>query len=163
MIPFVARVKPGHARVLHQFSRFLVVGGISFAVDYGLYMLLLNWVPYLLASSISFTVSLVLNYVLTLKFVFRARQGRSIAKEFVAFLGLSVIALALNQAVLFIAVGVLGMDALAGKIVATAFVLVFNFITRKLLIERGPASSPKRIVRAALLDEPARVSDRLAS
>jgi putative flippase GtrA len=125
-------------RILMQFARFLVVGLLSFAVDYGLYVLLFQvfGVPYLLASTISFTLSLVLNYVLSLKFVFQSRPGRNIAVEFAIYVGLNIVALGLNQLILFVSVEMLGATPLIGKLIATAIVLIYNFISRKLLIER---------------------------
>lgn len=140
--------RPGGSR-LHrlfwQFARFLVVGGISFAVDYGLFVLLFHnfGVQYIVASTISFTLSLILNYVLTLKFVFEAKPGRSIALEFAIYIGLNIVALGLNQLILFVSVDTFGISPLVGKLIATAVVLVYNFISRKLLIERlgGPAPS----------------------
>ncbi|WP_396643575.1 GtrA family protein [Microbacterium sp.] len=125
-------------RLAWQFTRFLIVGLASFAFDYGLFFVLYTYVgvQYILASTISFSLSLVLNYVLSLKFVFVAKPGRNIAREFAMFIGLSVIALGLNQLILFISVDGLGASPLVGKLIATAVVLVYNFISRKLLIER---------------------------
>lgn len=121
-----------------QFAKFLVVGGLSFAVDYGLFLLLHRvGVQYVVASTISFSVSLVLNYVLTLRYVFEARADRNAAKEFLLYLGLNAIALGLNQLILFASVDGLDLSPALGKIVATAVVLVYNFISRKLLIERS--------------------------
>lgn len=127
--------------------RFLVVGMLSFAVDYGLYAILLNWLQYVLASSISFSVSLILNYILTLSFVFKASPGRNIAREFVYFLGLNIIALGLNQLVLFASVALFGASEFVGKIIATAIVLMYNFVSRKLLIERSAAPRTRRTRR----------------
>ena len=125
-------------RLLWQFTRFLIVGLISFTVDYGVFVLLLNvfGVQYVLASTVSFCLSLVLNYVLTLKFVFEAKPGRSLAKEFAVYLGLNIVALGLNQLILVVTVSAFGASPLIGKLIATAVVLVYNFISRKLLIER---------------------------
>jgi putative flippase GtrA len=130
---------PRARRLLWQFLRFLVVGLVSFAFDYGLFFVLVTYggVQYVLASTISFTSSLVLNYVLTLKFVFAARPGRNLAKEFAVYLVLNIVALGLNQAILFLSVDVLGASPLVGKLIATAVVLVYNFVSRKLLIERA--------------------------
>lgn len=124
--------------LISQFARFLVVGLASFAVDYGLFVLLFHTfsVQYIVASTISFSISLVLNYILTLKFVFEARPGRRIFHEFAAYIGLNIIALGLNQLILYLSVDLLGMSPFVGKLVATALVLVYNFISRKLLIER---------------------------
>ncbi|WP_448257946.1 GtrA family protein [Microbacterium aurum] len=137
-------LSPRSIRVLHQFGRFLVVGLLSFAVDYGVYLLLLTWLQYIVASSISFATSLVVNYVLTLRFVFIAHPGRSVAKEFASFVGLNVVALGLNQLILFLAVSYGGTSEPAGKVIATAVVLVYNFISRKLLIERAASSATLR-------------------
>lgn len=126
-------------RLLWQFTRFIVVGLVSFAFDYGLFFILYHYfgVQYIVASTISFSLSLVLNYILTLKFVFEAKEGRSVAKEFSLYVGLNIIALGLNQGILFLTVDGLGASPLIGKLVATAVVLVYNFISRKLLIERS--------------------------
>ena len=137
-------------RLLWQFARFLVVGLFSFAVDYGLFVILFDslGVQYIVASTISFSVSLILNYFLTLRFVFESKPGRNFAKEFAMYVGLNIIALGLNQAILFVTVDALGISPFIGKLIATAVVLVYNFISRKLLIERSSTprtAAPDRI------------------
>lgn len=124
--------------IVVQFARFLVVGGLSFTIDYGLFLALHHGfgVQYLVASSISFAISVVLNYVLTRRYVFDSGDDSNVAVEFMLYLGLNVIALALNQAILFLAVDQMGLAPALGKIVATFVVLVYNFISRKALIER---------------------------
>ena len=62
-----------------QFARFAVVGTSTFFIDYALLMVLsqlLGMNP-VLAGAISFTVSLVLNYLLSMRFVFTRRQDIS--------------------------------------------------------------------------------------
>ncbi|MDN3495386.1 GtrA family protein [Planococcus sp. APC 4015] len=134
----------GMRRLMWQFARFLVVGVFSFAFDYGLFFILFQFfgVQYIVASTISFSLSLVLNYFLTLKFVFVAQPGRNVAKEFAIYIGLNIGALGLNQLILFLSVDLLGTSPLVGKLIATAVVLVYNFISRKLLIERSSGARP---------------------
>ena len=127
-----------------QFARFLVVGILSFSLDYGLFVLLYRVfeVQYVVASTISFSLSVVLNYVLTRKFVFAVNPERNVGIEFVLYLGLNVVALGLNQLILVLAVDALGFSPLIGKLIATAVVLVYNFISRKLLLERPARQRP---------------------
>ena len=61
--------------LLAQFGRFLVVGGISFSVDFGLFTVLYGLgVPHLIASATSFSTSVVLNYILSRRYVFEAQE-----------------------------------------------------------------------------------------
>lgn len=137
------RAAPAGMRPLvAQFAKFLVVGGISFSLDYGLFVILYNvfGVYYILSSTISFATSVVLNYVLSRKYVFEIREDRSVAREFAFYAVLNVIALFLNQVILYASVDYLSFSPPVGKIIATAVVLVYNFVSRKLLLERPPST-----------------------
>ena len=126
-----------------QFLRFLVVGGISFSVDFGLFTLLFaGGVPHLLASATSFSLSVILNYVLSRRFVFEANENVSVAREFILYVLLNIIALGLNTVVLYVCSDLGSLNPLLGKIVATAVVLVYNFVSRKLLLERMGGPTP---------------------
>lgn len=121
-----------------QFFKFAIVGALSFSIDYGLFLLFYKVfeINYLVSSSTSFAISLIINYILTLRFVFVTNTKRNHVREFTYYIGLNFIALGLNQLILFISVEQLAQSPLVGKIIATAVVLVYNFISRKLLIER---------------------------
>lgn len=123
--------------LIAQLARFLIVGGVSFTIDYGLFTLLYAvGVPHLAASATSFTISLFANYALSRRYVFDVNDDVNIVREFTAYVGLNVIALGLNTAVLYVCADLMGASPFLGKIVATAIVLVYNFISRKLLLER---------------------------
>ena len=59
----------------------------------------------------------------------------SLKKSFVIFLIFSVIGLIINDTIMWFTVDKFGIYYLLGKIIATCFVMVFNFITRKLFLE----------------------------
>ena len=123
--------------LIAQLARFLIVGGVSFTIDYGLFTLLYAvGVPHLAASATSFTISLFANYALSRRYVFDVNEDVNIVREFTAYVGLNVIALGLNTAVLYVCADLMGASPFLGKIVATAIVLVYTFISRKLLLER---------------------------
>lgn len=56
-----------------EFIRFLVVGGINTGGGYVIYLLLLNWLGYRSAYTISFMVGVLISYALNAKFVFKQR------------------------------------------------------------------------------------------
>ena len=131
-----------------QFMKFGVVGVIAFAIDYGVLMLLsqaLGMDP-VLAAGISFTVSVVFNYLASMKYVFTHREGMSRRREFVTFVVLSVIGLGINELIIWVGTGRFGTGAFAvtaAKVVATAIVMVYNFVTRKIFLDAGDTGSSR--------------------
>ena len=132
--------RPG---LLGQIASFGVVGVIAFVIDYGLMIALteLFGVNYLLSTTISFIVSVVFNYLASMRFVFAHKQGMSRRREFVIFVALSVVGLGLNDVLMWVGQSLLGIDYRITKIVVTGIVMVYNFVTRKLLLDgnRGGA------------------------
>ena len=124
-------------KLFEQIIKFGLVGFLCFFIDYGIMVFLTEIVNinYLISSGISFTVSVIVNYILSLTFVFDTQEGNKI-KEFVIFIILSVIGLGINQVLMWFCVDVLGIFYMISKIGATAVVMVYNFITRKLILEK---------------------------
>ncbi|WP_033126824.1 MULTISPECIES: GtrA family protein [Eubacteriales] len=124
-------------KLFEQIIKFGLVGFLCFFIDYGIMVFLTEIVNinYLISSGISFTVSVIVNYILSLTFVFDTKEGNKI-KEFVIFIILSVIGLGINQVLMWFCVDVLGIFYMISKIGATAVVMVYNFITRKLILEK---------------------------
>ena len=59
-------------KLINQILKFGVVGGIAFVIDYGLMVFLTEVfkVPALISAAISFTVSVIFNYIASVKWVF---------------------------------------------------------------------------------------------
>lgn len=127
-------------KLIEQFLKFGIVGVIAFLIDYGVLMLLsqgLGWNP-VVSAAISFIVSLVFNYLASMKYVFVRKEDLSRQKEFVIFLALSVVGLFINEIIMYAGTAAFGSGALAvtaTKVLATAIVMVWNFLSRKKWLE----------------------------
>jgi putative flippase GtrA len=129
-------------KLIAQFLKFGVVGVIAFFIDYGVLMLLSVGIGLdpVVSAAISFTVSVVFNYVASMRFVFTHREDLSKRREFVIFVILSVIGLLINEAIMYVGIQALGKSALAitiTKVIATAVVMVWNFLSRKKWLDAG--------------------------
>ena len=126
-------------KLIEQLMKFGIVGVLCFVIDYGLMIFLTEvfGISYLISSGISFSVSVIVNYKLSLKFVFKTDESRNKIIEFIIFVVLSVIGLGINQVLMWICVDKLHIFYMISKIGVTAVVMVYNFITRKLIIEKN--------------------------
>ncbi|MCI9261248.1 GtrA family protein [uncultured Adlercreutzia sp.] len=124
-------------KLVRQFMKFGVVGLIAFAIDYGLMVALteLAGINYLVSATISFTVSVVFNYVASMRYVFTHKEGLSRRREFIIFVVLSVVGLGLNDLLMWIGTSLWDISYLIVKIGATALVTIYNFITRKIFLD----------------------------
>lgn len=125
-------------KLLYQIIKFGFVGGTAFIIDAGLLFLLTEFcsLHYLVSGVISFTVSVIYNYILSIKWVFDAKQNTDKTKELAVFIGLSVIGLGINQIFMWILVDWIHIYYMLSKVIATFIVMVYNFVTRKIFIER---------------------------
>ncbi|MDO4400625.1 MAG: GtrA family protein [Coriobacteriia bacterium] len=139
------------SKLFKQFMKFGVVGAIAFVIDYGLLALLTEvfGVHYLVSATVSFTVSVIFNYLASMRYVFTHKEGMSRRREFVIFVTLSVIGLLINNACMWVGVEMFGWHYLIVKIGATAIVMIWNFVSRKVLLDGGDAPQQAATAQAA--------------
>lgn len=132
-------------KLIRQIIKFGIVGTICFLIDYALLYLCTEYLGmhYLISGICSFTVSVVVNYYLSSRFVF-VMKIKNIKEEFFLFVLLSVVGLGINEVILGILTETFSVYYMFSKIVATAIVMVYNFVTRKVLIERTTSSAIRR-------------------
>jgi putative flippase GtrA len=125
-------------KLLLQIFKFIIVGGTATIIDWAVYYVLYNFlrVNPLIANILSFTVSVIYNYIASVKWVFDVNKEKSKIKMVIEFLVFSVIGLLLSELLLWIFIDILSINAMISKIVSTAIVMVFNFVTRKIFMEK---------------------------
>ena len=137
--------------LLNQIIKFGIVGLFCFLIDFGITTGFTNLlgIHYLISKFLGFVVSAVVNYLLSIKFVFTQNKEMDKKKEFTVFLILSAFGLLINEIVMYLCID--GIYARSGQlqelvshanmvalssILATGIVMVYNFISRKLFLER---------------------------
>lgn len=125
-------------KLLLQIFKFIIVGGTATIIDWAVYYVLYNFlhVNPLIANILSFTVSVIYNYIASVKWVFDVNKEKSKIKMVIEFLVFSVIGLLISELLLWLGINKLNLNAMLVKIVATAIVMVFNFVTRKIFLEK---------------------------
>ena len=157
-------VKQTKKQLFWEIFRFLLVGGIATVADYLVFYLFRQWLlpasligarawditSLVIATAFGFVAGLLVNWVLSVKFVYRQvrdeEKSRS-KKSFVIFTVIGLIGLALTELGVVLLVALLPQITLFGvtefllpwsewiaKVTMTCIVLVFNYVGRKLLI-----------------------------
>jgi len=123
-------------KLVFQIIKFGFVGLIASIIDVGLltfFSEVLN-VDVIVSSAISFSASAVVNYLLSMRFVFNGKAQNKV-KEFVIFVSLSIGGLCINQVIMWVGVTAISMHYLMVKVFAMILVPAYNFITRKIFLE----------------------------
>lgn len=140
-------------KLIDQILKFGMVGVLCFAIDFIIYTVLLyliDWkYDYVIATFWGFTISVIVNYILSMKFVFVRKENMDRKKEFVIFVVLSIIGCIINELLILLcmegiynnwawlrAIISVELAKMGGKIVATGVVMVYNFVTRKIFLEQ---------------------------
>ncbi len=129
------RLKPSH-NTLVQLIRSLVVSVIALVVDFGLLLIFKEvfGIHYLVAAALSFSCGVIVNYYLSIWWVFADRKLSSARKEFIIFVVITTLGLAFNLAIIAGMVNIGKVDYRVGKAVSTVIVFFWNFIARKKIL-----------------------------
>ena len=124
-----------------QFAKFAVVGFASLAVDYALLLVLVEWmhIDLLFSTTVSFIASVIVNYALSMRFVFEHKEDMSRKREFTIFAILSAIGLGLNDLYMFVGVSVFNIGYQFMKLVSTFLVTWYNYFSRRRFLDGSRA------------------------
>lgn len=124
-------------KLIIQLIKFGIVGVIATLIDLAVLMLLKEFmhVDVLVASAVAFSVSVIANYILSMLFVFKGSENSKV-KEFIVFVALSIGGLLLNQFIMWLGTEIMTAYYLWVKAFALVFVSIYNFVTRKIFLEK---------------------------
>ena len=130
--------------------RFALTGGVCFLVELGVLILLKGrfGIDTLIATPIAFLISVVLNYLLCVVWVFRGEKNRGAGAK-AGFLITSLIGLGLNELLMLLFRMTLGEDAVIltlgsrtfnmyvlNKCLATLIVMIWNYFSKRAVLYR---------------------------
>ena len=124
---------PKNSSIHFELSRFLLVGATNTGTSYLIYLLLLEFMPYLYAYSISYGIGVVLSYILNSRFVFR--QPLSMGK-FLQFPAVYAIQYGLGAAILWLLVGQASLSPELAMLAVVAATIPVTFLTSRLILKR---------------------------
>ena len=124
-------------KLFQQIFKFGIVGGIAFIIDYAIMVISKELLGFniLISAALGFIISVIFNYIASIRWVFDVNKEKDEKKNFVLFIIFSIIGLILTEIIMYFGTDVIKINYLIVKIVATAIVMVFNFITRKMFLE----------------------------
>lgn len=125
-------------KLVIQIFKFGIVGGVATIIDLSVYYFLFNIfkINPLIANIGAFLISVIYNYLASVKWVFDVNNDKSKKRMFFDFIVFSIIGLVLTELIIFIGIKHFNMNPMFIKIIATAIVMVFNFVTRKFFLEK---------------------------
>jgi len=118
-----------------EFIIFFLNGCLMFLVDMLLLVFFTEVVGfnYLLSAAISFAIASTLNFIVSRHIIFKPGIHK-MHTEFNLFMIFSLIALGLNEAVMWFFTDLIGLYYPISKVIASASVGIFNFIVRREVI-----------------------------
>ncbi len=127
--------------LLKQAVGYGAASACALAADVSILWLLVRFFGwgYLAATTASFLAGAAVAYFLSLKLAFHQHRLSDQRVEFLSFVAIGTAGLAINAAVISVAVRYLGLHYLLAKLVAAGFTFVCNFLARRqILFVRHP-------------------------
>lgn len=136
---------------LGEVIRFVITGGVCFLIELAALILLRDkaGLDTLIATPIAFTISVIVNYLLCVKWVFDG-AGEQGNKQKIGFVVTSVMGLLLNELLMWLFRIIFGEDTvlltvfsfavtmyMVNKTMATVIVMIWNYFTKRWILKKG--------------------------
>lgn len=121
--------------IIIQFFRYVFVGGTAFVVDFFFLYFFSDicGIYYLISAVFSFIISVLVNYVMSTRWVFNQDNIENKVVEFNLFMLISTIGLVFTEILLYFFTDICGIHYLISKIISAVIVLFWNFLARRVM------------------------------
>lgn len=118
-----------------QIFKFVLAGAFCAGIEFISFFILIDFfkLKYLVANVLSIIVAVSINYLLSSAFVFQ-KSKYSKTNEILSFVFFSLLALLLNQFILWFLVDIIKLDIRLCKATAIALVAFFSYVTKKHIV-----------------------------
>ena len=113
--------------------KYAFVGGVAAVVDISLFVIFAKILEfnYLFVGFVTFLLATLVNYVLSIRFVFQSGSKHSKRKEVLLVYTVSAVGLGLNLLVLFVSHEIFLIELTVSKLISTGIVFFWNYLGRK--------------------------------
>jgi len=122
--------------VLVQLFRYFAVSGLSLVLDFATLYLFTDvlGIHYMVSGVMSYSIGLVVNYAVSVRWVFGSRKYEDRRKEFAIFVLIGVAGRGVNSLVLWLCAGLLGMHYLVARVISAAIGYAWKFVARRVIL-----------------------------
>lgn len=115
-----------------EFIKFVLVGGTSALIDWGLFYLLaiILTLHYQISIIISFSCSVIFHYTFNKKFTFKSKS-KKVGTQFSIFLVVVTIYILLSMGIMFILVKLVSLPKMISKISTTCLMFIVSYFLNK--------------------------------
>jgi putative flippase GtrA len=119
--------------IVQEAIRYAAVSACGLIIDIAVLFILVHYLSwwYVAAATASFTVGLLVGYLLSVTLVFKYRRLNDRRVEFASFAGIGLVGVVINAAVISFGVKTLGLHYLIAKCGAAGFTFLWNFVARR--------------------------------
>jgi putative flippase GtrA len=115
---------------------YFFVGGISAVFDIALFSIFAGYFkfPWVIVSVITFIIATLVNYFLSIRFVFKSGMRYKKNQEILAVFIVSSLALLINQMFLYLFIEKMNLHLIISKCLTTSMLFLWNYYGRKRFI-----------------------------
>lgn len=108
-----------------------IIGGFCAALDFGVYTLLSQWIPYLWANIISVHCGIFCSFFLNRNYNFKVKD--STTRRFIVFYMVGLAGLGISELLIYVMADILGWDHIVAKLITVVVVALFQFVLNKFI------------------------------